>query len=83
MIGGMATGDHLTDLLAAAEEEFAEAGFRTGDFARVRELLAEALAGAEQAGDPAGRARALDLLGMVAHHDNIATLMSGHRVPAH
>ena len=83
MICGMATGDHLTELLAAAEEEFAEAGFRTGDFARVRELLAEALAGAEQAGDLAGRARALDLLGMVAHYDNLAKLMSGHRVPAH
>jgi tetratricopeptide (TPR) repeat protein len=83
MIRGMATDDHLTELLAAAEEEFAEAGFRTRDFARVRELLAEALAGAEQAGDLAGRARALDLLGMVAHYDNIAKLMSGHRVPAH
>jgi tetratricopeptide (TPR) repeat protein len=83
MICDMATGDHLTELLAAAEEEFAEAGFRTGDFARVRELLAEALAGAEQAGDLAGRAHALDLLGMVAHYDNIAKLMSGHRVPAH
>jgi tetratricopeptide (TPR) repeat protein len=81
-ICGMATGDHLTGLLAAAEEEFAEAGFRTGDFARVRELLAEALAGAERAGDLAGRARALDLLAMVAHYDNIAKLMSGHRVPA-
>ena len=78
----MATGDHLTELLAAADEELAEAGFRTGDFARVRELLAEALAGAEQTGDPAGRARALDLLGMVAHYDNIAKLMSGDRVPA-
>jgi tetratricopeptide (TPR) repeat protein len=78
----MATSDHLTGLLAAAEEEFAEAGFRTGDFARARELLAEALAGAEQTGDLAGRARALDLLGMVAHYDNITTLMSGHRVPA-
>jgi tetratricopeptide (TPR) repeat protein len=78
----MATGDHLTGLLAAAEEEFAEAGFRTGDFGPVRELLAEALAGAEQVGDLAGRARALDLLAMVAHYDNIAKLMGGHRVPA-
>jgi tetratricopeptide (TPR) repeat protein len=78
----MATGDHLTELLAAAEEELAEAGFRTGDFARVRELLAEALAGAEQAGDVAGRARALDLLGMAAHYENITNLMSGDRVPA-
>ena len=78
----MATGNYLSELLAAAEEEFAEAGFRTADFARVRELLAEALAEAEHAGDPAGRARALDLLGMVAHYDNIAKLMSGHRVPA-
>ena len=78
----MATGDHLTELLAAAEEEFAEAGFRTGDFARVRELLAGALAGAEQAGDLAGRARALDLLAMVAHYDNITKLMSGHSIPA-
>ena len=81
-ICNMATGDHLTALLAAADEEFAEAGFRTGDFARVRELLAEALAGTEQAGDLAGRARALDLLGMVAHYDNITKLMSGHHVPA-
>lgn len=81
-IGCMTAGDHLTELLSAAEEEFAEAGFRTGDFARVRELLAEALAGTEQASDLAGRARALDLLGMVAHYDNITKLMSGHRVPA-
>jgi tetratricopeptide (TPR) repeat protein len=78
----VATDDHLTALLAAADDEFVEAGFRTGDFARVRELLAEALAGAEQAGDLAGRAHALDLLGMVAHYDNITKLMSGHRVPA-
>jgi tetratricopeptide (TPR) repeat protein len=82
MICAMAAGDHLTELLAAAEEEFAEAGFRTGDFGPARELLAEALAGAGQAGDLAGRARALDLLGMVAHYDNITKLMSGHRVPA-
>jgi tetratricopeptide (TPR) repeat protein len=75
-------GDHVTELLAAAEEEWAEAGFRTGDFGPVRELLAEALAGAEQAGDLAGRARALDLLGMVAHYDNITQLMSGQPVPA-
>jgi hypothetical protein len=82
MICGMAAGDHLTELLAAAEEEFAEAGFRTGDFGPARELLAEALAGAQQAGDLAGRARALDLLGMVVHYENITKLMSGHRVPA-
>jgi tetratricopeptide (TPR) repeat protein len=75
-------GDHVTELLAAAEEEFAEAGFRTGDFGPVRELLAGALAGAEQAGDLAGRARALDLLGMVAHYDNITRQMSGHHVLA-
>ncbi|MBV9093626.1 MAG: hypothetical protein JO132_07090 [Streptosporangiaceae bacterium] len=78
----MATGDHLAELLVAAEEEFAEAGFRTGDFGPARELLAEALAEAEQAGDLAVRARAVDLLGMVAHYENIAKLMSGHRVPA-
>ena len=78
----MATEDHLAELLAAAEEELAEAGFRTGDFGPARELLAEALAAAEQAGDLAGRARALDLLGMVAHYDNITKLMSGHRIPA-
>jgi hypothetical protein len=41
----VATDDHLTALLAAADDEFVEAGFRTGDFTRVRELLAEALAG--------------------------------------
>jgi tetratricopeptide (TPR) repeat protein len=78
----MATGDHLAELLSAAEEEFAEAGFRTGDFGPVRELLAQALAAAEQAGDLPGRARALDLLGMAAHYDNITTMMSGHAVPA-
>jgi hypothetical protein len=83
MICAMAAGDHLTELLAAAEEELAEAGFCTGDFARVRELLAEARAGAGQTGDLAGRTRALELLGMVAHYDNIAKVMSGHRVPAH
>jgi tetratricopeptide (TPR) repeat protein len=77
------TGDQLTELLSAAEEEFAEAGFRTGDFTRARELLTEALAVAEQAGDLAGRARALDLLGMVTHYDNITRLMSGDSVPAH
>jgi tetratricopeptide (TPR) repeat protein len=81
-ICGMATGDHTTELLATAEEELAEAGFRTGDFGRARELLAEALAGAEQAGDLEGQARALDLLGMVAHYGNITKLMSGDRVPA-
>lgn len=78
----MATGDHVTELLAAAEEEFAEAGFRTGDFGPARALLAEALAEAERAGDLAGQARALDLLGMVAHYDSITKLMSGHCVPA-
>ena len=77
----MATGDHLTGLLAAAEEELAAAGLRTGDFGPARELLAEALAEAGQAGDLPGRARALDLLGMVAHYDNITKLMSGHSVP--
>ncbi len=78
----MATGDDITELLAAAEEELAEAGFRTGDFTQVRELLAEGLARTEQAGDLAGRAGALDLLGMVAHYDNITKLISGDRVPA-
>jgi tetratricopeptide (TPR) repeat protein len=77
----MATGDQITELLAAAEEELAEAGFRTGDFTQARELLAEALASTEQADDREGRARALDLLGMVTHYDNITKLMSGHRVP--
>jgi tetratricopeptide (TPR) repeat protein len=81
-IGGMATGDDITELLAAAEDELAEAGFRTGDFARVRELLAEARAQTEQAGDLTGQARALDLLGMVAHYDNITKLMRGDNVPA-
>jgi tetratricopeptide (TPR) repeat protein len=78
----MATDDHLSELLAAAEEQFAEAGFRTGDFGSVRELLAQALAEAEQNGDLTGRARALDLLAMTAHYDNITTLMSGQAVPA-
>jgi tetratricopeptide (TPR) repeat protein len=78
----MTTGDHLTELLAAAEEEFAEAGFRTGDFGPARELVAEALAEAEQAGDLPSRARALDLLAMVAHYENITKLGSGDNVPA-
>jgi len=75
--------DHtVADLLAAADEALAEAGFRTGDFGPAREAVVLAQARADEAGDHAGRARALDLLGMVAHYANITRLMTGGTVPA-
>ncbi len=72
----------LAEHLAAGEETLAEALFRTGDFGPARELLAQAQAKAEAADDQAARARALNLLGMVAHSENITRLMTGGTVPA-
>ena len=76
------TDQTLAELLAAADDAIAEAGFRTGDFGPAREVLAQALAKAEAAGDQAGRARALNLLGMVAHYENITRLMTGGTIQA-
>jgi hypothetical protein len=73
--------DRIAELLAAGDEALAEAGFRSGDFGQARELLTQAQAEAEAAGDHAGLARALDLLGMVAHYENITKLMSGETIP--
>ena len=76
------TDQTIGELLAAGDEALAEAGFRTGDFSSAREVLAQAQAKADEAGDNAGRARVLDLLGMLAHYENISRLMTGEAVPA-
>ena len=76
------TDQPVAELLAAGDDALAEAGFRTGDFDPARQLLSEAQAKAEAVGDHAGRARALDLLGMVAHYENITRLMTGGTAPA-
>ena len=67
----------VTELLAAGDEALAEALFRTGDFGPAKEVLAQAHAKAETDGDQAGRARALDLRGMVAHGESLTRLMAG------
>lgn len=76
------TDQTVAELLAAGDEALAEAGFRTGDFGSAREVLEQAQAKADAAGDDASRARALDLLGMLAHYENITRLMTGGTVPA-
>ena len=45
-------------------------------------MVAQAQAKADAASDNAGRARALDLLGMAAHFENITRVMTGGAVPA-
>lgn len=74
--------DRIAGLLAAGDDALAEALFRSGDFGPARALLTQARAEAGAAGDQAGRARALELLGMVAHSENITTLMTGGTIPA-
>jgi tetratricopeptide (TPR) repeat protein len=73
----MATDHSIEELLAAADEALAEAGFRTGDFGAARDLAEEALALSSEAGDALGHAQALNCLGMIAHYENITKLMSG------
>jgi tetratricopeptide (TPR) repeat protein len=75
------TDQSVAELLAAGDEALAEALFRTGDFGPARAVLMRAQAKAGADGDQAGRARALDLLGMVAHGENITRLMTGGTVP--
>ena len=76
----MVSDQSIQDLLAAGEEALAEAGFRTGDFAVAREALQQAQEKAASASDAASLARALNGLGMVAHYENIARLISGAAV---
>ncbi|HXW47207.1 MAG TPA: hypothetical protein VEL03_20610 [Streptosporangiaceae bacterium] len=76
----MATDQSIADLLAAAEEALAEAGFRTGDFAAARAAFQQAHDAAAEAGDAVGQARALAGLGMVAHYEAILGLMDGAAV---
>jgi mannose-6-phosphate isomerase-like protein (cupin superfamily) len=66
-----------TALLAAAEEAWAEAGFRTGEFARALRLYAAARAAADKSADRHAAARATDLFGLILHYANIDVLMSG------
>jgi tetratricopeptide (TPR) repeat protein len=74
--------DRIAGLLADGDDALAEALFRTGDFGPARAVLTQAHAEAAAAEDHAGRARALDLLGMVAHSENITRLMTGETIPA-
>ncbi len=69
----------VQELLAAADEALAEAGFRTGDFGTARDLAEQAQARASQTGDAIGHAQALNCLGMIAHYENITRLMSGSK----
>jgi len=76
----MATEQSIRDLLAAGDEALAEAGYRTGDFAAAREIIEQAQAAADEAGDPGSQAQALGSLGMVAHYENIIKLTSGSAI---
>ena len=76
----MATDRDIRELLAAGDEALAEAGFRTGDFGRARELLEAAHTEAFSGTDLRIQASALDRLGMLAHYENITKLMSGSEV---
>lgn len=74
------TDQDIGELLAAGDEALAEAGFRTGDFGKARELLEAAHAASAAGGDAGARAMTLDRLGMLAHYENITTLMNGGEV---
>jgi tetratricopeptide (TPR) repeat protein len=76
----MATEQEVRALLAAGEEALADAAFRTGDFGSARELLGAAHAEAMLGTDVGVQASATDLIGMLAHYQNITTLMSGSPV---
>jgi mannose-6-phosphate isomerase-like protein (cupin superfamily) len=69
-------------LLVAAEDAMAEAGFRTGDFDRARNLVAAARNEADRSGDDRARARATSLFGLILHYQNISVLMDGGQLPA-
>ncbi|HEY2641161.1 MAG TPA: tetratricopeptide repeat protein [Streptosporangiaceae bacterium] len=76
----MVSDQKVQELLSAGEDALIEAGFRTGEFGPARELLQEAQAEATRSADAAGRARALEMLGMLLHYENITTLMGGGQV---
>ncbi len=76
----MATDQKVGELLAAGVDALAEAGFRTGEFGPAHQLFADAQAEATRSGDVAGQARALEMLGMLLHYENITKLMSGAQV---
>ncbi len=76
----MATEQEVRALLAAGEEALADAAFRTGDFGTARELLGAAHAEAMLGTDVGVQASATDSIGMLAHYQNITTLMSGSPV---
>jgi tetratricopeptide (TPR) repeat protein len=76
----MATEQEVRALLVAGEEALTDAAFRTGDFGTARELLGAAHAEAMLCTDVGVQASATDLVGMLAHYQNITTLMSGSPV---
>jgi tetratricopeptide (TPR) repeat protein len=73
----METDQSVQDLLAAGDAAITTAAFQTGDFAAAREFLQQAQEQAGTAGDAGRLAQALNGLGLVAHHENIAVLISG------
>jgi tetratricopeptide (TPR) repeat protein len=76
----MTTELNVWALLAEGDDALTEAAFRTGDFGRARALLESARDEAASGADVAAQARSLDLLGLLMHYENIATLMGGSAV---
>lgn len=74
---GEAGSEGAAALLAAAQEAFFEAGFRTGEYAEARRLAEEAGARAAADDDRVGAVRASILLGYLVHYQNIAAVISG------
>jgi hypothetical protein len=73
--------ENARELCAAADEELAEAAFRTGGFDAPERLFTAAQAAAVRDGDRAGEARAVGGLGMTRHYRNIGLLIAGAAVP--
>jgi tetratricopeptide (TPR) repeat protein len=75
-------GETARELAEAGAEALTEAAFRTGDFARARELLEKARDTAAASGDQETNAFATERLGTLAHYENITKLIAGGEVPA-
>ncbi len=77
-----ASGETARELAEAGAEALIEAAFRTGDFARARELLEKARDAAAASDDQETSAFATERLGTLAHYENITKLIAGGEVPA-
>jgi tetratricopeptide (TPR) repeat protein len=76
----MTTELNVWAILAEGDDALTDAAFRSGDYARARELLESARDEAARGEDVAAQARSLDLLGLLLHYENIGTLMGGSAV---